>query len=219
MNLIVALAVGAVSIAATLPPGAQDWDDNVYLALLFTGEYEAPAATVETIAQDRAAIEAAFPEAELRTLYRNWEPGQLVCTLTPAAWSDYITGGLPELRQFLQDNSCVVVDTNGTFFQLDIGSYRALHPEVLVTRIKAIDGVAVAYPFGHCCDGNTIEVRSVGPTSRYVYRRAWGDCLMGCIYKYFWEFEVTGGAPRLVAEWGDALATESESWGALKSRY
>ena len=49
------------------------------------------------------------------------------------------------------------------------------------------------------------ETSSIADGWRVVVRIGWGDCESGCIHEHRWTYEVTGGAPRLLRETGDAL--------------
>lgn len=57
----------------------------------------------------------------------------------------------------------------------------------------AIDGVAYAEPDAWLVDGPDIEAAKVRDTWHVVFRKAWGDCPAGCIFKVLSFFTVADG--------------------------
>ena len=60
-------------------------------------------------------------------------------------------------------------------------------------------------------DGSDITCTEVG---YYIFKRGWGDCMMGCIYADYWEFEVAGSQVELVAQYGDSFSGVDSPPGA-----
>ena len=63
---------------------------------------------------------------------------------------------------------------------------------------RAIDGVGYAEPDAVLGDGSDIEAAKVEGRWYFVFRRAWGDCLAGCIDEELSFFTVAGGEARLI---------------------
>ena len=57
---------------------------------------------------------------------------------------------------------------------------------------RAIDGVAYAEPDALLVDGPDIEAAKVRDTWHVVFRKAWGDCPAGCIFRVLSFFTVAG---------------------------
>jgi len=94
--IVIFVASGAV---AQFPPV---WDDSTYIALWSQGELQVSQSTIDLVAADRTLIEAAFPGMSAIAVYREWEPGRVMCGLTEKAWAEYHAGGLQELRDVCQ---------------------------------------------------------------------------------------------------------------------
>ena len=74
------------------------------------------------------------------------------------------------------------------------------------------DGVSEAYPTHMLGDGDDIEVTKSGGTWYVVFRRAWGDCPAGCIYREYSFFTVAEGEVERVEP---AQAREAEPFATL----
>ena len=205
-----------IPLIYSMSPAWPDWDDSVYLALVYADSLQAPEEYAPMIAEHRDLIESTYSEVDGFWIFREWEPGYVYCKLSEAGWVDYLGGGYQELRDLIAAHPCFVSHADHFTRTLTILGFVPLHSPRLAAGFAPLDEVMYCYLESWCCDGPTIEVLELGPTSRYIYRQAWGDCLMGCIYAYYREFEVTDGVATLIAEWGDEVANEPMSWGAVK---
>lgn len=213
--LIVVVSFVAAIAAADFTP---TWDDSTYLALRYQGELEVPQSTVDLIISPRALIESAFPVVANFSVYREWQIGSVRCSLSEDAWDEFQAGGLQELRDVAAANLCVIWTDYISLKMIEFQSILPLHSERLAELFSVVDGVLSCEAFLFCCDGSTIEVLDLGPTSRYLNRLAWGDCPMGCIYEHCWEFLVSGTDVTMLDEWG-VVENETQTWGSVKAMY
>jgi len=195
------------------------WDDSTYLALRYEGELQVPQSTIDRIEAERALITNAFPVVSHIWVFREWDPGVAECGLTEEAWADFNAGGLQELRNIAAQHQCFFWNPSSSLNSLEIRSMLPLNSERLAELFAGVEGVRYCYAYKSlCCDGPTIEVLDLGLTSRYLYRYAWGDCLMGCQASHYWQFLVSGGEVSLEAEWG-VVSDETQSWGSVKALF
>jgi hypothetical protein len=211
--------ISSITILVVLLLGvpAYAWDDATILALIYTGDLLAPESVIAKIEEDLNSIGAAYPDYADFSIFRTWEPGRILCKLKKSAWLEYSSGGFTALRDTLAAYDCFVASVPHER-TLNIVSTLPLNSLVFTSILESIDGIEWGYPYLYCCDGPSIEVVELGATSRYVYRHAWGDCLMGCMYSHYTEFEVSDSEVQLIREWGH-VPIDSFSWGAIKSLY
>lgn len=67
-----------------------------------------------------------------------------------------------------------------------------------IPAYEAVDGVVSAYPNYHVGDFPDIETAKVRDTWHVVFRKAWGDCPSGCIFRELTFFTVADGEAALV---------------------
>ncbi|MFQ6094112.1 MAG: hypothetical protein ACE5OR_15825, partial [bacterium] len=71
----------------------------------------------------------------------------------------------------------------------------------LLCRVyKAIPGVVYAEPNYFCCEGDDIEAFEKNQIWHLAFTHGWGDCQMGCIYRYYWYVTVDQHLDALLVE-------------------
>ncbi len=113
-------------------------------------------------------------------------------------WRDGEASALPHTGQAAFDalnetlglRAVMVLARSGSVV-LSLGE-RANMPAAL-RAYEAMDGVDYAEPNYYVGDDSDIEVTTSGGTWYVVFRRAWGDCPSGCIYRELSFFTVAGG--------------------------
>jgi hypothetical protein len=53
-------------------------------------------------------------------------------------------------------------------------------------------GVAYAEPNSYCCDGDNIVFFRKNETDHFAFSHGWGDCMAGCIERFYWYVTVSG---------------------------
>jgi hypothetical protein len=201
----------------TTPIHAVDFSDAELLALEISGELLAPPDLVAAIEQDLAAIYAVNPYlAELRARPA-WMPGQIIVKLTDDALLDYQAGEYHDLDD-LNATHGLISDRIISGSWLLLGFAEPLHPVVLGALYAEVESVIQSEANGLVGDGDDIIATEVG---HYTFKHGWGDCPAGCLKEHFWVYTVQDGLVELIDEHGDefSAASESKSWGSLKSRF
>ncbi len=219
MKYLLSIFIAFFMASAAVAQFPSNWDDATYIALWSQEELAVPQSTIDLVAAERGLIEAAFPDMSDIWVFREWEPGWIRCGLTEEGWTQYHSGGLQQLRDVIAENACVQWGGSTEYRYLEFRSVFPLHSERLAELFSVVEGVRYAEAYtDFCCDGSSIEVSDFGPPSRYVYRLAWGDCMMGCYASHYWEYQVSGTSVTLESEWG-AVSNEGQSWGSVKAMY
>ncbi|MCP4574097.1 MAG: hypothetical protein GY838_17185 [bacterium] len=170
---------------------AQEFPDELMLALEVSGELEAPPALVTQIGLDLAAIKAAYPVVADIHVFPRWEPGYLFVGVTEDALADWHAGTYAEMDSLNAEYGPVTVETWSIIDALGIRFATPYHPEVLADIYETIPGVRYANPSSPRGDGSDIFSPGL-PLYTAMYGE--GDCLSGCTYEEFWEFSVVGGS-------------------------
>jgi hypothetical protein len=191
--------------AAATPPSYTDAD---ILGLEISGSLLAPGATVSQISEDLNAIRNAYPGfvdgVAYVVVWPSWLPGVIIVQMTPQAWADYQNGVFEEFDDLNALYGPVTISPVALPYTVKLEFAALYHPVVLAADYAAVSGIALAVPNSLDGDGSDITSSQVG---RYTFKRGWGDCLSGCFYEHFWEFEVTNGNVVLLDEYGDPTLT------------
>jgi hypothetical protein len=199
-------AILAAALLLALPLSAQaiPTTDAELLALEYSGDLLPPAPLIAEIQAELDVIDAIYPflRDTLGIFARpNWAPGELILELTPAAMVEMragtytgfdalnaIYGPLTNIHVF-QIINWITVEFSLPYQPTLIGDIYLAHPDVLFAEPNYIVG-----------DGSDITYEG---NQSYLYMYGSGDCLAGCMSKYYRRIVVTGNSAEIVAEWGD----------------
>ncbi len=206
---VYAIAVVLIALLATAsaasPPPCTDAD---ILGLEISGSLLAPAAMVSQISQDLAAIHTAFPGwvdgVDGIHVKPDWAPGEILVQMTAPAWADYQGGVFTAFNDLNAQYGPVTITPVALPYTLRLQFPALYHPVVLSSTYAQVAGITFAEPNYSYGDGSDITSSQVG---RYLFKRGWGDCLSGCTYKHFWDFQVTDGTVTLLNEYGNPTLT------------
>jgi hypothetical protein len=190
-------------LAATSNASPPPYTDADILALEISDSLIAPAAMVSQISQDLAAIRAAYPGwvAGVDYVYAraNWIPGEIIVQMTVQGWTDYQNGTFTAFNALNTQYGPVTFQAIALPRTLLLQYPVPYHPVLLSSIYAQVGGIAYAEPNYIYGDGSDITSSQVG---RYLFKRGWGDCPSGCIYKHYWDFQVVGGTVTLLSQYG-----------------
>jgi len=212
-SITIALTLLLILTATTVTADSPPYDDAVVLGLELSGELLAPPALVSQIDQDLTAIRTTFPYITDIHVKADWMPGELIVGMTEVAFAEYVAGNFTELDSLNSEYGGVETRRWEFIEAIKLEFSEPYHPEVLDAIYELVDGVRYAEPNAIIGDGNDISSEETG---YYLFKRGWGDCMMGCTYNAYWEFSVAGGVAMLVAAYGnETAAMESLPDGVL----
>jgi len=173
------------------------------LALEISGQLLAPSELVHRISKDLALIRGRFPYMRDIGVRPDWFPGQIVVQLTQEAWDAFHRGeyeGIDGLND--QYGPVEVSVASGADRWLLLVFSKAYNSALLSDIYIQAPGVMNAHSAGYRGDGNDITSTEPGT---YTFRRAWGDCPLGCGFSHYWVFAVDRCEVHLTDEYGVPL--------------
>ncbi len=179
------------------------------LALDISGELLPPEELTQRILEDLAAIRAAYPEVTNIHYRPNYEPSQMLVSLTDEAFAQYLQGQYHAWDELNAAYGAIDFAAS-SFVKIVLLKFDKIYNMELLSDIYEqahIDGIIHAQPNYLYGDGNTIYA----DPPRYTFRRAWGDCPAGCIYRKDWHFEVEDGQVTLFTTWYVNAATGDDT--------
>ena len=218
MRTVAVVAIALLLVSSASAQELYNPDYSIYMALQYLGEVYAPQSVVDQISSDRMLIETAYPEVSQLAGFQEWVPGYFIVGFTDEGWLEWVGGGLQEVRDLAAEYQCFAYDSNYTLKLANFMGFEPFHSALLASLFEGLEGVRYSGPSCVGVDGSMIEVIELGGESRYLYRMAWGDCMMGCYAEHFWEFVVSGEDVTKVGEWG-AVSTDQHTLGSVKALF
>jgi hypothetical protein len=211
------LLTALILITFAMPIRAVECTDAELLALEVSGELLPPPTMVDQIEEDLASIYAIEPYLAKLGARGDWVPGEILVKITDDALVEYQAGEYHDLDA-LNATYGLIAERILISSWLHLRFADPYHPNVLGPIYAAVESVINASANGILGDGDDIIVTEIG---RYTFKHGWGDCPAGCISAHYWVYTVQGELVQLVAEYGDdfTIASESSSWGSLKSHF
>jgi hypothetical protein len=170
------------------------------LALELGDQLTAPPELVAEIRDDLAAIRRA--QIEMTGIHARlpWGAGSILLLLNTYGVEMFQSGTFYELYALNEIYGPVQMHLFNLvpFLHLD---FEGFYNSEILAAIYFIDGVDSAGPDGAVGDGSNIAA----DPPFYTFSFGWGDCMMGCAYRRYWEFEVIDETAVLLDEYGDPL--------------
>ncbi|HET6350344.1 MAG TPA: FlgD immunoglobulin-like domain containing protein [Candidatus Krumholzibacteria bacterium] len=159
---------------------------------------------VSQISQDLDAIHAAYPGwvegVDDIHVKLDWLPGVIIVQMTAQAWADYQNNVFQEFNDLNDQYGLATTAPIALPYTLELDFVDLYNPVLLAAIYAQVPGITLAEPDFVYGDGSNITSTQVGT---YTFKRGWDDCLSGCLYEHFWEFQVTNGNVTLLDEYGD----------------
>jgi len=114
---------------------------------------------------------------------------------TSLSWTDNwfngeIVTGYSELDSLISKYAYNIESVNYNYGVVQIYSEMLINPYAISDSLMSFEGIENALPVPTNFDGNRIEYTLEGEHQYFSFTLAWGDCYMGCINKYKWNFSV-----------------------------
>jgi hypothetical protein len=216
--LILALLWATGAEASTLV-SADSVESAVILGLELSPQLLPPPSLVAALRSDLMAINTYDAFFTQFRAVPDRVPGSILVALTDSAWSEYLAGQYHGLDALMQQYGPARTTALSYIKVLWLDFAQPYNPPALAALYAGATGVR--YVDQNYVNGDPSVDITCTTLGRYVYAQGWGDCLMGCMYHHYWEFQVTGGVVTLLRSWGAELpvATRPTSWGRLKVSY
>ncbi len=189
------------------------------IALCLSGDIVAPDTLYDRVLSDLAVIRSDFgDEFEIVNnieFLPPWAPGSLIIGFEyegNATTAQMVANGTYEAWDELNEIYEVT--------EIDTGLMRTggvllhfkcrLHPRRLEELYEALPGVRYAEPNSYLGDYSNIYPRQIGDKITYLFRNAWGDCMVGCTGREYWYFSVEDGKPTFIGHYDPQRYTEPD---------
>jgi hypothetical protein len=217
---ILVLTTSCSDCQSTCPPLEEISDDAKLMALYLSNEIYPPLELSWHIQQDLDYIRSVYGDdhptlTELRFKPR-WELNCLHVVFTEGtahqiergeyhAWDDLNEAyGVTEMRYSL----------GGTESYISFHFAHLVNPVRLAEEYDALPGTIYARPCMLLGDGSNIYPLRTEAGITYLFRRGWGDCLMGCVWSEYWYFRRGERPPAYEGHWNQEEDQTEPKWWA-----
>jgi hypothetical protein len=179
----------------------------------------APEGLYNTILNDLGAIRAEYgdsiPQVKEIFFWPPWVPSEVLLEVTDEAKQQIRVGQYHDLDSLNSLFNFASMDTTSLRFSGLISLYfeGRLNPERLAELYLTRPSVVYAEPNGVVGDFSNIYAWISQEGMTYLFRKGWGDCPSGCIYRLYWYFEVAASVIKYIGSWDPRTEPEPDWWG------
>ena len=209
----------SVTVKSTCPeldvPCEQISNAAKMIAFCLSGEIEAPCSLALRVERDLVCIRSTYAERfealEWISFRRPWELSCVVVGFDSVTAQMILDGEYHACDALNEELGLDTMDTRSLpHAPYVLLSFQGLlNPCALATAYAGLPGVTYTGPCGLRGDGPSIYPRITDSGVTYLIRKAWGDCLSGCVYSEYWYFAVNASYVVLVGTWNPV---EDPNW-------